>query len=220
MKNNTLTLLTVLAASASTTLASVSFNLDADHLKDNLGNSLKEGALVMLVASTTDTTFSPLSAGSISTNSFLGTSDDLVLWRGFVTDTGATYSYPILNAQVPAMEFANGWGQDDRLALLWFPTLTESSTSIDVGTVYGLYTNPSSTTLSSAWITPANGTSNYLLGLYTIDGAQVLGEPGEIASDAGMASFTVSAIPEPSTYAAIFGALTLGGVCYRRYRRK
>jgi hypothetical protein len=30
----------------------------------------------------------------------------------------------------------------------------------------------------------------------------------------------VSAIPEPSTYAAIFGALTLGGVCYRRYRRK
>jgi len=33
-------------------------------------------------------------------------------------------------------------------------------------------------------------------------------------------SIALTSIPEPSTYAAIFGALTLGGVCYRRYRRK
>jgi len=33
-------------------------------------------------------------------------------------------------------------------------------------------------------------------------------------------SIALTTIPEPSTYAAIFGALTLGGVCYRRYRRK
>ena len=39
---------------------------------------------------------------------------------------------------------------------------------------------------------------------------------------ADQTAFTMetSPIPEPSTYAAIFGALTLGGVCYRRYRRK
>ena len=35
-----------------------------------------------------------------------------------------------------------------------------------------------------------------------------------------MISDQISPVPEPSTYAAIFGVLTLGGVCYRRYRRK
>lgn len=219
MKNTTLTLLTALAASASTALASVSFNVDADYLKDNLGNSLKEGALVMLVASTNDATFAPLSAGSIAPNSFLGASDDIILWSGTVSNFGM-YSHPVLNASLPGIEFANGWGQNDSLALLWFPTLTETSTSIDAGTVYGIYTNPASTAYSSAWITPTDPTSNYIIGLYTMDGDQLLGEPGDIASNAGLASLTVTAVPEPSTYAAIFGVLTLSGVCYRRYRRK
>jgi len=64
-------------------------------------------------------------------------------------------------------------------------------------------------------IDPTLPTQDFILGDST---ERILG--GFAYSDSFASTMVITAVPEPSTYAAIFGVLTLGGVCYRRYRRK
>ncbi len=85
----------------------------------------------------------------------------------------------------------------DQLAVVWFPTLSFSSDfSLTNGTSYGLFTVNSSTD----WQVPAGG-----------------GAISPVVPIGSMASLT--AIPEPSTYAMLAGLATLGFAVGRRRQK-
>lgn len=112
----------------------------------------------------------------------------------------------------------SGWNAGDPLGLLWFPTLTLASTTIDAGTQYGFYRNGAAVDSTLAWTTPADGTDNYLLGFFTQDGGELSPGPGAAnPAAAGNASFTVGGVvPEPSRMMlGLFGIL---GLAFRRRR--
>ena len=81
------------------------------------------------------------------------------------------------------------------------------------GTIYGQFNNLlTSVDYSNTWFAPADGQNADLTFLNSVPG-------GSYPDGLGIANLTV-AVPEPSTYAAILGALTLGFVGVRRFRRR
>lgn len=197
--------------------ATITFLMQADLLKDSSGAAMSQDGVFMLVASTTDATFQPIFAGSSTAVGSTFGVDDKIL---FVGDLGTFGVNGVLDETlaIDSTLFA-GLTTGDPLALYWFPTLTTSDTSISAGTTYGYYTNPLAVDGSSAWLTPADPTSNYSLGFFTKDGSEL--SPGSSASNlasAGNASLTVSAVPEPSvSLLAMAGAMF--AVLGRRRRR-
>ncbi|WP_009965535.1 PEP-CTERM sorting domain-containing protein [Verrucomicrobium spinosum] len=197
--------------------ATITFLMQADLLKDSNGVAMSQDGVFMLVASTADATFQPILAGtSTAVGSTFGL-DDRIL---FVGDLGSFGVDGVLDATIAidSTLFA-GLTTNDPLALYWFPTLTTGDTSIGEGTTYGFYTNAVAVDGSSAWLTPADPTSNYSLGFFTKDGSEL--SPGIGASNlasAGNAANTVSAVPEPSvSVLAMAGAMF--AVFGRRRRR-
>lgn len=187
--------------------ATITFLLQADLLKDSSGVAMPQEGVYMLVASTADSSFQSLIAGaSITAGSLLG-ADDRVLFKGDLSGFGVD---GVLDATIAIDSglFA-GLSQNDPLALFWFPTLTTADTTLAAGTSYGVYTNPIAVDGSNPWLTPVDPTSNYSLGFFTKDGAEL--SPGSGAANAasvGNASLTVSAVPEPSvSMLAMAGAM-------------
>lgn len=197
--------------------ASISFNIQSDLLKDSSGTAMSQNGLVLFVSSTSDTTFDSIVAGSsTAVGASLNGGDDKILFRSDLTSFGTN---GVLDLSTGALELSTiaGWNTGDPLALLWFPTLTTASASIDAGVQYGFYSNGSAVDGSSTWVTPADPTSNYLLGFFTQDGGEL--SPGPTAANpaaAGNASLTVAGVPEPSR--ALLGLLGLGFVALRRRR--
>ena len=214
-------------------IATISISLQADLLQNNLGSAAPLSTLYMLVASTTDGDFSFINGliddgqhvinggtstaiGSLLSPSGDLTPDDFVLFRGNLTAAGTPGA---LDALVTGLNFANipGWDAGDPLALIWFPSLTTSSTTIPNGTRYGIYTRNTSVPAegSAAWITPANGVSNYPLGFFTQNGETFSPGPTAVNSAAAGRS-TLTAVPEPSTLG--MAALGIIGLMSRRRR--
>ena len=210
-------------------IATISISLQADLLTDNLGNAAPLSTLYMLVGSTGDSDFSFINGGggvinggtSTAIGSLLSpsgdsTPDDFVLFRGNLTAAGTS---GVLDALITGLNFASipGWDAGDPLALIWFPSLTTSSTTIPNGTRYGIYTRNTSVPLegSAAWITPANGTSNYPLGFFTQNGETFSPGPTAVNSAAAGRS-SITAVPEPSTLG--MAALGVIGLMSRRRR--
>jgi hypothetical protein len=215
MKLRPLLLATMLGFAASAE-ATVSFLIDGDLLKTSLGEAAPQSTLFLLVASTTNSSFGPISPGaSLDVGSILDGDDDVVLFRGDLTAYGVD---GVLSTSVTGINFANfaNFGPGDSLALYWFPTLTTASTTIDPGTTYGVYTSTIPVDGSAAWIAPADGTTDHFLFFYTQDGSEL--SPGAEASNpasAGNASLTV--VPEPASM-LLFGLAGLGMMTVRRRR--
>jgi hypothetical protein len=176
---------------------SVQINYGGLDFRTSSDTSLIDGNLVLLLANvatptTAGTGFgSTLSAGPLNVGDlFNGTYQ--ILGRTVIdTGFGTTGS---VNLSLTSGLFPN-LSTGDQLAVVWFPTLTNADLSMMSGVSYGLYSGAS----SSWWVPAAGGT----VSLSVPDGT--------------MASFvSVSAIPEPSTYAAIFGGLALGFATWRR----
>ncbi|AHF94545.1 hypothetical protein OPIT5_20170 [Opitutaceae bacterium TAV5] len=89
--------------------------------------------------------------------------------------------------------------------LVWFPDLRQDSISPSAGLVYGAYHG-------NDWIIPADGARVNL----SVETGSI---GGPVPDDALVANRQISAVPEPATYAAIFGGLTLAGVLVARRRR-
>ena len=150
--------------------------------------------------------------------------DDYIIARGNLANYGVNGVLDSTLISVDPDNTANpsdtfqlaGWENGDTLALFWFPTLTLGNSIIPAGTPFGSYTRATAVNLTSAWITPNDGASNYKLGFYTTDGSEL--SPGPTAANGPSASVAsqVAAVPEPSTLG--MAALGLIGLMSRRRR--
>jgi len=194
----------------------VTINLLADYLQTSGSAPVSDGMLVQLVGDTTST------FGAPTASSFTGTdSNEIVLWSG-VVEAGQIGQAGSFSDQVSLTLGALGAAENtgDYLMLRWYPTLSLSASAPGAGTKYGQFDNNGLTTPDAAsgsdiaWQMPATASSPYALNYYNVT------EGGDEANSAGVANLTVGAVPEPTTFSFVAGALALSAlVCGRRRRR-
>lgn len=184
----TITLLAcALVARAQTT---VTIDITIGELRTSGGSPIANNSLLQLIASS-DTTF----AAPTST-SFVSGNDTLVASISFDnTSYFDLAGYMQINRVV---DLGTTPITGHYLLVRWFPALTTASTTPGASTSYGQYGYPNST----QWIAPSAG------GTLTVDATSI---PAPNAN----ASLTTP-IPEPSTYAALFGLLALAVAITRR----
>lgn len=210
MQTNPYTLLILACALASSALADVTINFNIDSLRDSTGSEVSVTSLGLIVADTGANGFSNLSVGNISTNSLIG-ADDLIVGRFDYSSfgTGGAAQVAITNT------FSKGWSPNNQLAVIWLPSLTLTRTSLSGGESYGMVT-------LSSWLTPgdsgSNATAYQILSTTQIGFFSSNANTLSISNLQSRASLNVSAIPEPTTFAALFGAAALGLAAFRRRR--
>jgi hypothetical protein len=156
-------------------------------------------ALWLLVADTATNGFGNITAGG-SLN-FVGATpttglDDMVIQLGSV-DSGdgvgvINFGATLINVTLDTPPRPN-WTPGDPLALYWFPLYTPSTGSASVGDPYGMYRTDTPVNGGAGWVTLADGGSAGLDPLITVSGG------GSQPNSLGAASFTVTAIPEPTS---------------------
>ncbi|MFH1498586.1 MAG: autotransporter-associated beta strand repeat-containing protein [Verrucomicrobiota bacterium] len=133
----------------------------------------------------------------------------LTLNGGLTANSGVTFAFDINGAQIDSIDFGTA-------SLNLGGTVTVDFTSlgsVETGVAYSLFAGTGAwDSVSASFV--INGPSGYELD------TSYGGGNGYIFDDATN-SFTVqfAAIPEPSTYAALFGGLTLAGAALTRRRR-
>ncbi|HTG45675.1 MAG TPA: hypothetical protein VK633_14225 [Verrucomicrobiae bacterium] len=204
-------------------VSAVTFNIDADRLKDANGNPMPLTGQVVFIASTDP---SNNSTGAGLPSGFAGpvagsysSGDDFVIARW---DLDSGFGAGAFDRSLSVV-LTGGWTTGDPLALLWFPTLTSGDLPTD-GTPYGFFRDDVSDSLTSRapWVTPsASDTVNLEFATQdansgVFNGATYPG--GAYAPSVGNANLTV--VPEPSQYAAAFG-LICAGIAFtsRKFRR-
>jgi hypothetical protein len=186
-------------------------NLAAGRLYNSSGVMLNTGGLVLLVGDTAQNGFNSFAAGSSLTfGSFLNDDDQIlgltaILPGGAGSALGSFADIPIADAEFSQLTAG------DRLGLVWFSSVSSGTSALLGGETYGLFSSfLPAVDGPDAWVVPAIGA--------TIDiQFRTLLAGGTHAETEAYANMT--AIPEPSTYAAILGAGVLGFAIYRRKRR-
>jgi MYXO-CTERM domain-containing protein len=216
--NSKFTVFAAVIAMACTAKATVTFNINADLLQTaTAGTAAPTSGLVMLVANTSTT--GSFGSTSVQAGAPLGVganimTNDVILKEWSIGGSSGTAGafYDTTGALSTSLTTGNP------LALLWFPTLTTSSSTATASAPYGIYTGPGNNgtgDTSAAWSVPAAG-STVTLDMYTSNAAfGPYNSP--LANSAGVASLTVSGAPEPSR--AILAALGMGALLLRRRRR-
>ena len=201
--------------------AAISFNVQADLLQDAAGNPMSANGLVLFIVSTSDLTFGPIVEGAdrSAAGSPLGPgSDDYVAFRSTTLGSGLD---GVFDRATGNLNLANipGWNPGDPLAIVWFPTIVNASSSLlSAGTPYGFYTDPIGKDTSRPWITPADPSSAVGLLFYTTNSSGNLGNPpGTNPAITGRPSQSVLPVPEPTTF-GLFG-LGIAGLMARRRRK-
>jgi hypothetical protein len=150
--------------------------------------------------------FSAFGGTSLTVGSALsGSGNDEIVGVFTMTDFGGAsgFSGTLTGINVVSGSLAAG----QQLAIYWFPTITTTSIAGSVSE-YGFFRSDSPVSNSDiGFIMPGDGSNVNLFAL-------TVSATGDLAESA----LTAVAVPEPSTYAAIFGALALGFVAYRRRR--
>jgi hypothetical protein len=179
----------------------VAVHFNAGRLYDSAMNPLGDGALVVLLADTQQNGFGTLLSGSLNIGEYLpgglqviasAVIDDIL--SGTASASGSTGAISLSTAP-----FLN-LNANDRIAIVWFPTLTSSSASFVTGQSYGLFADV-------GWVVPAAG-NTVTYEFFTIARG---GSYDEILGKANPA-----AIPEPSAYATLLACAALGLTAWRR----
>ena len=175
--------------------ATVIINFDVGVLANASGSTpVADGSLIQIIASS-DNVFAAPTAGA-----FIGGNDVLLFSGSF--DSSTTSVTGAMSISLSNLTLAQG----TNLLARWFPTLTTASLTPGAGTAYGQY----GSLTDVSWVSPADGTTANPQMLTSSSGF------GSAANSNGYAILTVAAVPEPSTYAALFGAAALGLVAWRR----
>lgn len=204
------TFISVLGAAVLTCVsqASVNINLGVGELYGTSTSTIfPDGGLVQLIVSTGDASFSIPTAGSFVSG------DDIVLGN-FDLQSGVSGAPGALSTAL-SINYSGSLAAGESLLVRWFPTLTLGSVGAGpaAGTIFGQYRTDSAIDGSSTgWFLPADGQTVALNFL-------TLAVGGSSPESLGLSSSMVTAVPEPATYAAILGLVTLGLVGYRRFRR-
>ena len=164
--------------------------VSAGALRDAAGNPLPSGALVALVASTADTTFSaPLPGVSIRPGETLA-NDDIVVatWAVDSASTGVVGgSYRLVSFDYAALAIPN-FGAGDKLMLYWFPAATLVNPVILPNATYGGYRTDSISPHSNMnWVAPVDTNGATLALGFLTDGVG-----GDVAWTAGTAASAVA----------------------------
>jgi hypothetical protein len=189
--------------------------------------AIPDGDLVQLIGETT-TTF-----GTPSASSFAGSNE--VVLASFAMDDSVSEIPGVLQETI-SFNLGTGAGEipaGSDLLLRWYPTISyasfnPSTSTPGAGTAYGQYSSttqeyPGDTSpqTATAWTAPANGDFNYDVWFLTVneDGNGPSTAVNPPANSAGLANYTVGAVPEPTTFAFVAGALALSAVICGRRRR-
>ena len=201
MKSSILTVFFVLISTQATNAFDASITATAGGFGNPLfdsalgSNEIADGSLGILLIDTLGDGILLEEFSALADNQFWGTTDNYV--------AGIVGSSNIFNDSVVSFSSESYSGDDavftsdQPFFIAWFPDLSVTDTVILAGEVYGLSSDPS-------WLTPSSGSLQSLLP----------------AGNGGNAQFTVSPVPEPSTYALFAGLLTLGFIAVRRSRSR
>jgi PEP-CTERM motif len=190
--------------------ASVTLTLDGGTLGTSNGTPMADGGLLLLVASTTDSSFSSFldQSASTSVGSFLS-GDDLIIGRFSVSSVSAGFSGGY-STVLSGLNLTGNLSSDDALQLYWFPTLTTSSTTLGFGTSYGQYRTDSALDgSSSGWFMPSDSMT-VALNFFTQSAG---GSEADLLGNASL-----STVPEPATTVALLGGVAALFVVVRRRR--
>lgn len=206
-----LLIVTAVLGLATMARATVTIDFNVGLLKDATGSAvIADGQLIQVVAAPTVGGFvAPTPTAFIS-------GSEILLWSGAFDSltTGTAGSMNIALAPISIATLPAGYA----LMVQWFPTLGSGASAPGNSTPYGQYYGqftPDATTVVNVgsdptWLSPADGSTvsyNFLTASTGVGG---------IANSAGYASLATAAVPEPATYAAVFGVLALGLVAWRR----
>jgi hypothetical protein len=191
------TLIVAALVLASWTCHALTIEVDADLLKNSDGSSMPTNGLVLLVASTTDSTFNAPTSGAFVSG------DDIVLAKFDLSSSG---SPGVLIDVAKSLTLTGNWTVGDPLAIYWFPTLTTNSSAPTAGIPYGMYTTASPLDGSDPWVTPQNS-ANIDLRFITTDADPNNHLAGSNQASTGLASLTVGASLTPPN----LGIQLLGG---------
>jgi hypothetical protein len=164
-------------------------------VNDGDGNPVGDNQMVILIANESGSTgFNTLTAGSLTVGSFLDGSYQILGTTGIDGSFGTPGAFAG-SVQLNYTGTYQNLQAGDQLAVVWFTNVSDTSTTLSAGQSYGLYTENDGT-----WQTP------------TIGGDAELTVPG--GQDATLTS--LSAVPEPGTYALIAGTAALLFAAWRR----
>jgi hypothetical protein len=200
-----LTLAFLLGAACLARAQQVTVQFNAGRLYDSSMNPLGDGALVLLLADTQQLGFGTLTSGNINIGDFLPGGLQVIA-RGVIdsglygpaTASGTTGAISLSTA--PFVNLTTG----DPIAIVWFPALTNSSSSYVTGQSYGLFADP-------GWVVPTAG-ATVTYDFFTIAAGGSYAET--------LARANAAAIPEPAAYAALLASAALGMTAWRRRNQR
>lgn len=184
------TLIFGLFALASWTSHALTISLDADLLKDANGAPMPTNGLVLLVASTGDSTFNaPTPTAFVS-------GDDIIIAR-FDLSSGGFNQPGVLIDVAQSLSFTGNWKPGDPLQMYWFPTLPKNATAPGPGAPYGKFrTDANGVDGGNAWVT-GNSSDTINLRFITDDANTDYHMAGSNPAAAALASLTVAGPPPP-----------------------
>jgi len=203
MKKLILTLALTNLVSVCARAAAITLNLSAGQLSTPNGQPIPDGALVQVLVSTVDTTFSAPTGLS-----FVGSSVDDVVVASFAMNS-ASGGAPGVFSRAVQLEYNNLFGGRTIAAgmpmlLRWWPTLTTSATAPGATNVMGQFRRDAAGDFSDIGWTLPSAPSTRTLNVLTP------------AFGGSTPTSALSAVPEPS--AALLSAMGLIGLFARRRR--
>ena len=168
--------------------------------------AVNTGTLFVIVAAPSGST-----SFALSGNNTIAASSSLAVGSSLAGDTiiysgSTTNAFSVQNAAVSASGLDLSSYLGDSFAIVWFPSLTSSNTTVPAGTSYGVATDQSS---SEKWVLPSTNAGTFSFGS---------GQNYTTITAPGQANFVVQSAPEPSR--ALLAVLGLGMLVVHRRRLK
>jgi hypothetical protein len=191
-------------------------NFGLGNLRDQNSALVVDGSLAIAVADTAGLGLAGLTnqltgTMSLTPGSAIGSGNGYYLMNLTANGTSGGYESGAVNNQTLTSPLATG----QNVYIIWFPTLTTSSTTIGNGTWYGVIGGAQASPYSigeggQAWTIPSGGST---VNMYADDASNF----GSVPSSLLTAQWHTAAIPEPSTLLLV-GAGLMGLITLRRRR--